>query len=59
MKLNEIVFVMDLLLDESIPGQIEAALENEGVETSRYNIGASDNKVLGYAIEKDVPVFNP
>lgn len=47
---------MDLLLDESIPSQVEAALEKKGIETGRYDTGEPDNKVLGYAVKKDVQV---
>lgn len=48
---------MDLVLDESIPGQIEAGLKEKGVETGRYEIGKPDNEVLGYAVKNNVPVL--
>ncbi|MFB6199796.1 MAG: DUF5615 family PIN-like protein [Candidatus Nanohaloarchaea archaeon] len=48
---------MDLLLDESVPVQIEMALDSQGIDTGRYMPGEEDDEVLMYAIEKDAPVL--
>ncbi|MFB6100660.1 MAG: DUF5615 family PIN-like protein [Candidatus Nanohalobium sp.] len=48
---------MDLLLDESIPKSVEEALEDKGIETGRFEIGAEDSEVMSYAIENKAPVI--
>lgn len=47
---------MDILLDESIPVQIEKALEKNGFKTYRFEKEAPDEKVLREAIKKDIPL---
>lgn len=51
------MILMDLILDESIPIQIEKALEKKGVVTRRPETGKEDFEVMGRAIQEDTPIL--
>lgn len=48
---------MDILLDESVPNQVENALEKEDIDTMRCNEGEEDYNVMTFAIENQIPVL--